>query len=103
MVFDIEANAFVKNDNPMYATGIKRIAGMTTALTAVPIGLTEGMKALYDVTEDEMSALRQFVPEWSKNSTLLPMRDDDGTLRYIDFSHSNVYDVIGRRCFIKRF
>lgn len=96
MVFDIEANAFVKNDNPMYATGIKRIAGMTTALTAVPIGLTEGMKALYDVTEDEMSALRQFVPEWSKNSTLLPMRDDDGTLRYIDFSHSNVYDVIGR-------
>jgi len=96
MVFDIEANAFVKNDNPMYATGIKRIAGMTTALTAVPIGLTEGMKALYDVTEDEMQALRQFVPEWSKNSTLLPMRDDDGTLRYIDFSHSNVYDVIGR-------
>ena len=96
LVFDIEANAFVKNDNPMYATGIKRIAGMTTALTAVPIGLTEGMKALYDVTEDEMSALRQFVPEWSKNSTLLPMRDDDGTLRYIDFSHSNVYDVIGR-------
>ena len=96
MVFDIEANAFVKNDNPMYATGMKRIAGMTTALTAVPIGLTEGMKALYDVTEDEMSALRQFVPEWSKNSTLLPMRDDDGTLRYIDFSHSNVYDVIGR-------
>lgn len=66
MVFDIEANAFVKNDNPMYATGMKRIAGMTTALTAVPIGLTEGMKALYDVTEDEMQALRQFVPEWSK-------------------------------------
>src|SRR6056300_277982 len=96
MVFDIEANAFVKNDNPMYATGMKRIAGMTTALTAVPIGLTEGMKALYDVTEDEMQALRQFVPEWSKNSTILPMRDDDGTLRYIDFSHSNVYDVIGR-------
>src|SRR5210317_256850 len=96
MVFDIEANAFVKNDNPMYATGIKRLAGMTTTLTAVPIGLTEGMKALYDVTEEEMQALRQFVPEWSKNSTLLPMRDDDGTLRYIDFSHSNVYDTVAR-------
>jgi len=96
MVFDIEANAFVKNDNPMYATGIKRLAGMTTTLTTVPIALTEGMKALYDVTEDEMQALRQFVPEWSKNSTLLPMRDDDGTLRYIDFSHSNVYDTVAR-------
>jgi len=96
IVFDIEANAFVKNDNPMYATGIKRLAGMTTTLTTVPIALTEGMKALYDVTEDEMQALRQFVPEWSKNSTLLPMRDDDGTLRYIDFSHSNVYDTVAR-------
>jgi len=96
MVFDIEANVFVKNDNPMYATGIKRLAGMTTTLTAVPIALTEGMKALYDVTEEEMQALRQFVPEWSKNSTLLPMRDDDGTLRYIDFSHSNVYDTVAR-------
>ena len=81
--------------------------------------VNEGCKALYDVTEDEIQALRQFVPEWSKNSTLLPMRDDDGNLRYIDFSHSNAYDVIGRpfrtllnnvitstrirRCIIKRF
>jgi hypothetical protein len=96
MVFDIEANAFVKNDNPMYATGIKRLAGMTTALTIVPTTAVEGMKALYDVTEDEMQALRQFVPDWSKNSTLLPLRDDDGTLRYIDFSHSNVYDTVAR-------
>jgi hypothetical protein len=33
----------------------------------------EGAKALYDVTEDELKALRQFVPEWSKNSTLIPV------------------------------
>lgn len=31
-----------------------------------------------------------------KNSTLIPVRDDDGELRYIDFSHSNAYDVIAR-------
>ena len=96
IVFDIEANAFVKNDNPMYATGVKRLAGMTSALTIVPTGIVEGFKAAYDVTEDEMQALRQFVPEWSKNSTLIPMRDEDGTLRYIDFSHSNVYDTVAR-------
>jgi len=96
IVFDIEANAFVKNDNPMYATGVKRLAGMTTALTVVPQATVEGMKALYDVTEDELQALRQFVPEWSRNSTLLPMRDDNGDLRYIDFSHSNVYDTVAR-------
>jgi hypothetical protein len=48
------------------------------------------------VTEDEINALRRFVPEWSKNSTIIPIRSDDGELRYIDFSHSNAYDVIAR-------
>ena len=38
----------------------------------------------------------RFVPEWSKNSTLVPIRTEDGELRYIDFSHSNAYDVIAR-------
>jgi hypothetical protein len=36
------------------------------------------------------------VPDWSKNSTLVPIRTDDGELRYVDFSHSNAYDVIAR-------
>ena len=51
---------------------------------------------MYDISQDELDALRRFVPEWSKNSTLIPIRDDDGELRYIDFSHSNAYDVIAR-------
>ena len=41
---------------------------------------------LYDVTEDEMQAMRRFVPDWSKNSTLVPIRGEDGKLKYIDFS-----------------
>ena len=77
-----------------FATGFKRLAGMATTLTAVPIAVTEGAKALYDVTSEEIDAMRRFVPEWSKNSTLVPLRLDDGELRYIDFSKSNAYDVI---------
>mgnify|MGYP003673787895 CR=1 FL=1 len=86
----------VKNDNPMYSTGIKRISGMATTLTVVPATIVEGAKALYDVSEEEINALRQFVPKWSKNSTIVPIRDDEGELRYVDFSHSNAYDVIAR-------
>jgi len=86
----------VKNDNPMYSTGIKRLSGMATTLTVVPATIVEGAKALYDVSEDEIKALRQFVPNWSKNSTIVPIRDEDGELRYVDFSHSNAYDVIAR-------
>jgi hypothetical protein len=89
----------VKNNaltNGTYETGFKRLLGMATFTTGIPIALTEGAAAIYDVSKEELAALRRFVPEWSKNSTLIPIRDDDGELRYIDFSHSNAYDVIAR-------
>ena len=83
-------------DDGSFATGFKRLLGMATTLTGVPIAVTEGAKALYDVTSEEIDAMRRFVPEWSKNSTLVPLRLDDGELRYIDFSKSNAYDVVAR-------
>jgi hypothetical protein len=44
-----------------------------------------------------MKALRRIVPEWSKNSTLIPTgRDENGYLKYIDFSYSNAYDTLIR-------
>ena len=93
----IEGKGFVKNNNPMYSIGATRAAGMAFTLNAVPAMTVAGAQALYDVTEDEIKALRQFVPEWSKNSTIVPIRDEDtGELKYIDFSHSNAYDLIGR-------
>ena len=79
-----------------FGTGFKRLLGMSTTLTGVPIAVTEGAKALYDVSEDEIDAMRRFVPDWSKNSTLVPIKDDDGDLRYVDFSHSNAYDLMAR-------
>ena len=89
----------VKNNaltNGTYETGFKRLLGMATFTTGIPIALTEGAAAIYDVSKEELAALRRFVPEWSKNSTLIPIRDDDGELRYVDFSHSNAYDVVAR-------
>jgi len=88
---------WVKNDNPLYEIGAMRLAGMATTLTVVPTAVVEGAKALYDVSEDEINAMRRFVPEWSKNSTLVPIRDDEtGELKYMDFSHTNAYDIIAR-------
>ena len=96
VVFDVELDTFVKNDNLSYGTGFKRLMGMSTTLAGVPIAVTEGAKALYDVADEEIDAMRRFVPDWSKNSTIVPIRDDDGDLRYIDFSHSNAYDLMAR-------
>tara|TARA_E500000331_G_scaffold236656_1_gene226959 strand:- start:9052 stop:13101 length:4050 start_codon:yes stop_codon:yes gene_type:complete len=91
-----KSGKIVKNNNVAWGTGFKRLTGMATFTTAGPIALVEGAKAMYDVSEEELQALRRFVPEWSKNSTLIPTRAEDGTLRYTDFSHSNAYDVISR-------
>ena len=95
-VVDAATGQLVKNDNLMYSRGLKRLSGMAFTTVAVPELVVEGAKAIYNVTEDEINALRRFVPDWSKNSTIVPIRDDDGELRYIDFSHSNAYDVIAR-------
>jgi hypothetical protein len=92
----------VKNDKgeivkPLAGIGYKRLIGMTTTAAVVPTAVVEGAKALYDVTEDEIEAMRRYVADWSKNSTLIPIRDKEtGELKYIDFSHANAYDLLYR-------
>ena len=70
---------------------------MAATTLAVPYAAVERAKALYNVTEDEMDAMRRYVADWSKNSTLIPLRDKEtGKLKYVDFSHMNAYDTITR-------
>ena len=77
--------------------GLKRLTSFGMTVGGVPYALAETFKAKNNVTDDEMDALRRIVPEWSKNSTLLPTgRDERGYLKYIDFSYSNAYDTLIR-------
>ena len=82
------------NDPALRAIGMKRLIGLATVLGAAPYGITKGFQALYDVTNEEIEAMRRYLPEWSKNSTILPIRDENtGELKYVDFSHGNAYDT----------
>jgi hypothetical protein len=82
---------------PLQNIGYTRLTGMAATTLAVPYAAVEGAKALYNVTEDEMDAMRRYVADWSKNSTLIPLRDEEtGKLKYVDFSHMNAYDTITR-------
>ena len=82
---------------PLSGIGYKRLFGFGATAVAIPYGTVEAAKAIYDVSGAEMSALRRFVPEWSKNSTLVPIKDEEtGELKYIDFSHANAYDTMIR-------
>ena len=77
--------------------GYKRLASFGATVVGVPAAVVGSAKAYHDVDDEEMDALRRIVPEWSKNSTLVPMgRDKNGYLKYIDFSYSNAYDTLIR-------
>jgi hypothetical protein len=78
--------------------GYKRLFSFGSTVLGIPYTMTEIFKARNDVTDEELNALRRVgVPEWSKNSTLLPTgRDEKGYLKYKDFSYSNAYDALIR-------
>jgi len=84
-------------DPALRSIGMKRLLGMTTVVAAAPPAFEAGFQALYDVSDEELNAIKEFLPEWSKNSTILPIRDPQtGEYKYIDFSHGNAYDTLSR-------
>jgi len=60
--------------------------GMALTTAALPIGTVAAAETVYDITKDETQAMKRYVADWSKNSVLIPFKDDEGKLSYIDFS-----------------
>ena len=85
-----------KTVNPLRRRGIQRLTGMALTTAALPLGTVAMAQAVYNVADDEIDAMRRYVADWSKNSVLVPFKDEDGKLSYIDFSHLNAYDTVTR-------
>jgi hypothetical protein len=85
-----------KTYKPFQSIGYTRLFGFGTTVAAVPAGTVAAFQAIYNITEDEREAIRRYAAQWSKNSTLLPIRTEDGGFKYIDFSHANAYDTLLR-------
>ena len=82
---------------PFQRIGYQRLFGFGATVAAVPAGAVELGKTLYDVTDDELQAIRRYVADWSKNSTIIPIKDKEtGKFKYVDFSHANAYDTLIR-------
>ena len=81
---------------PFQNIGYTRLFGFGTTVAAVPYATAEAFAAIYDVTKEEREALRNFVAPWSRNSTILPIKDKNGNFKYVDFSHANAYDTLTR-------
>jgi len=73
--------------------GVKRAVffGGTTTV-AVPT-ISEILRNLYGITKDQVAAIRQFVPSYSKDDIIFAYKDSEGKLKYADASNAFVYDT----------
>lgn len=81
---------------PLRSRGLQRLTGMAVTTAALPLGTVAAAQAIYNVADEEIDAMRRYVADWSKNSVLVPFKDEDGKLSYVDFSHLNAYDTVTR-------
>ena len=81
-------------DPILHSQGVKRMisfgTGMAVALPAIQ-GMVHG---IYGITNKMVAASRFFVPDFSRNNTLILTQDENGNIKYIDGSGSFVYDTI---------
>ena len=75
--------------------GYRTLIGQGLTFTAVPIAAYETARALYGITRPEVTAMRQMLPEWSGDSTIIPIKRN-GKYYYADFSHGFFYDTVSQ-------
>ena len=63
-----------------------------TVGTMGPLAVWGGMQ-LYGITKEKLYAIKEFLPWFSKDSTVIPVYED-GQYKYIDFSRAFFYDVV---------
>jgi|11_taG_2_1085331.scaffolds.fasta_scaffold00086_8 hypothetical protein len=78
--------------------GRRRLLGFTTTASVTGPALQNFAMYMTGVSGDAIDALREVVPTWSQNSTLVPTSvDNDGNISgYTDFSFFNPYDYLQR-------
>ena len=81
---------------PLAGRGRQRLMGMAITTAAIPLGTIAAMETIYDITKDETAAMRRYVADWSKNSVLIPFKNEEGNMSYVDFSRLNAYDTLTR-------
>jgi len=81
-------------DPALRSIGARRLIGLGTTLAIIPPTVVEAFRGIYGITRDELAAMRNFLPEWSRESTIIPSKDKDGNYYYTDFSHGFAYDTV---------
>ncbi len=89
---------FVKNDNPLWGIGFKRLLGSTTAFGTLGVGVGAGYKAIYGTTDKQEAALERWVAPYEVGDKKFIIKDvdDEGNTvyYYTNWSNNNAYDYL---------
>ena len=73
--------------------GVERMTGYALTLGAMAPTATWAFQKAYGFTTEKLNALKEFLPWFSADSTVLPVYVD-GKYKYIDFSRGFFYDTV---------
>ena len=73
--------------------GYNSLVGQAFTYATLPPLLVETFRGLYGITRDQLNAIREVLPTWSEDNTILPVYEN-GKYKYIDFSHGFFYDTM---------
>src|SRR5210317_731704 len=97
MVFEI-GKGLVKNDNPLYGIGMKRLMGSITAFGSIGVGIGAGYKSIFGTTDQQEAALERWVApyEVGDKKFISSKKDENGKERfyYQNWSNNNAYDYL---------
>ena len=84
---------FEYNDPVRQTIGMKRLVGQGLTYAFFPIAAMKAGSALYGITRDKIIAMREVLPTWSEDNTIIGVYEN-GKYKYIDFSHGFFYDTM---------
>ena len=82
------------NDPIRGGMGSRRLFGNAFTLVGLGYVLPEIMRGLYGISTKTLAAVREFLPSFSEDSTIVPYRNKKGELMYIDVSQALPYDTV---------
>jgi len=98
IVYEI-GKGFVKNDNPLYEIGFKRLMGASAAFGTIGVGVGAGFKAIFGTTDEQEEALERWVAPYEIGDKKFISHDTDKktgkkVYYYQNWSNNNVYDYL---------
>jgi hypothetical protein len=98
IVYEI-GKGFVKNDNPLYEIGFKRLLGSASVFGTLGVGIGAGFNSIYGTTAQQEKALERWVAPYEVGDKKFISHDIDKktgkkTYYYQNWSNNNAYDYL---------